>query len=102
MTFTDRVRRKWIMSILFGTLGFFFAQLLVWVMMSFVVFVALELDYGSRRTLLLVVVQFLVGAVYLWSWAVRGMQTSSIDVLLRDAGPIERELIQARIKQETE
>jgi hypothetical protein len=102
MKFSDHVRRRWTMSLIFGISGFLVAQLLVWLMMSLVVFVALELEANAKRTLLLVVVQFLVGAVYLWSWAIKGMQLSSIDVILRDAGPIERELIKARISQEVQ
>jgi len=80
--------------------GFVVAQLLVWVMMTFIVFVAIPISFTEQRRLLLVVVQILIAAVYLWSWAVRGIQLVSIDTILRDAGPLERDIIQKRIGQE--
>ena len=100
MTFQDRVRARWWVSIIMGVVGFAVAQLLVWTLMSFVVFVAIQIPDPEQRRLLLTVVQILIGLVYLWSWAVRGTQIVSIDTILRDAGPLEREIIAGRIAQE--
>ena len=101
-TFADRVHSRWRSSIILFIVGFAVAQALVWSMMSFIVFVAIQIDTPEKRRLLLTVVQILIGAVYLWSWSVRGIQINSIDAILRDAGPTERAVIQARIAQETQ
>ena len=100
MTFNERVRSRWWASITMFVVGFAVAQLLVWVMMTFIVFVAVQIVDPAQRRLILVVVQILIAAVYLWSWAVRGMQLVNIDVILRDAGPLERDIIKQRIAQE--
>ena len=100
MTFSSRVRRRWIVSIVFAVAGFFALEILVWTMLAFVVFVALQIEPASARRLLVVVVEFLVGVGYILAWSVRGMQSASLDVLLRDAGPLEREVIKARIEEE--
>ena len=100
MTFSDRVKRRWIASVLFAIFGFLAVELLVWIVLVFVLFVALEMPAGSSRSLLIVIVEVLVGLSSMFAYAVRGMQNSSIDVLLRDAGPLERDIIAARIRQE--
>lgn len=99
-TFQDRVKMRWWASIIMGVLGFLVAELLVFVLMSFVVFVAIQIPEPEQRRLLLTVVQILIAAMYLWSWAVRGMQLVNVDTILRDAGPLEREIIKGRIAQE--
>jgi hypothetical protein len=105
MTFHDRVRARWWASIIMFAVGFAVAELLVWVLMSFVVFVAFSAGGFSLtqelRRLLMIVVQVLIAGVYLWSWAVRGIQLVSVDTILRDSGPLERKVIAARIEQET-
>lgn len=99
-TFSDRVKSRWWASIIMFAVGFAVAQLLVWVMMSFIVFVAVQIIDLQQRRLMLTVVQILIAAVYLWSWAVRGVQLVNIDTILRDAGPLERDIISKRIEQE--
>lgn len=99
-TFSDRVRSRWWVSIIMFVVGFAVSQFLVWVMMSFIVFVAVQITMADQRKLLMTVVQILVAAVYLWSWAVRGIQLVSIDTILKDAGPLERAVIKQRIEQE--
>jgi type VI protein secretion system component VasK len=100
MTFNERVQARWWASIILFIVGFLVAETLVWVMMSFIVFVAIQIAASEQRRLIMVVVQILIGAVYLWSWAVRGIQLVNIDVILRDAGPLERAIIRERIAQE--
>jgi hypothetical protein len=100
VTFNERVKARWQTSIAMFLIGFAVAEALVWVMMSFIVFVAIPIEAVDHRRLLLTVVQILIGAVYLWSWAVRGIQLVNIDTILQDAGDIERKLIAARIAQE--
>lgn len=100
MTFNDRVKARWWASIILFIVGFLVSQALVWVMMTLIVFVAVQIADPAQRRLILVVVQILIGAVYLWSWAVRGIQLVNIDVILRDAGPLERDIIKQRIAQE--
>jgi type VI protein secretion system component VasK len=99
-TFNERVRSRWWASIILFIVGFLVAEALVWAMMTLIVFVAVPIPDPAQRRLILTVVQILIGAVYLWSWAVRGIQLVNIDVILRDAGPLERDIIKQRIAQE--
>lgn len=100
MTFQNRVRRRWIASVIFALSGFALVELLVFVMLAFVVFVALDIQPESARRLLITIVEFLVGGAFLLAYSIRGMQNATLDTLLQDAGPLEREVIRARIVQE--
>lgn len=100
MTFEQRVRRRWWTSIIWFVVGAVIVGMLTWVMMAFVVFVLITFEDTQRR-LIMTVVQFLVYGSYLFAWSSRGAQmASTVDVVLRDAGPIERDLIVARLAQE--
>jgi hypothetical protein len=100
VTFNDSVRARWISSIVFGLVGFALVEMVVWVMMVFVIFVAVQIAEQSSRLMIIVVTEFLVGISYCGGWLARGMRASNIDVMVRDAGPIERDIIKARIAQE--
>ncbi len=99
MTFEQRVLRKRIATMIWLAVGAAALTAMVAVTMSFVVFVFIQPTPEARR-LLLTVVAILAGGAYGAGWIVRGNLKESIDVEARNAGPLEREMIKARIEQE--
>lgn len=99
LSFSQRVVRRWAVSIIIGVMGFFIGMLLVYVMVFFVVFIAIPLEYAQRQ-IVFTVVAFLTGFMYLFAWAVRGIQNSTIDVIVRDMGPLQKKMLVAQIQED--
>jgi len=104
ITFADRVRSRWRASVIMFLVATAIAEGLTWVVMTFIVFVALSAGGAvmseEMRRLLMVSVQILVGFVGLATWGIRGIQIHNIDTILMSAGAMEKQLISARIQQE--
>jgi hypothetical protein len=99
MTFRDRVSRRWYAGAAFVVAGFATVLALTWVMLSFVLFTMVNLS-EEIRTAVIVIVLFLVGMAFLGGWAFRSMFDVNADMIVRDMGPLARQIFVSAIQEE--
>lgn len=99
MTFNDRVNRRWRVAIACGIAGFLVMLILTVAILFFTVFVAVPLaDAGLK--IVLAVVLFLVASAFGIGWSFRGVYVESIDVIIRNMGPLQKKMLVAAIREE--
>jgi len=105
MTFSERVRARWRASIIAFCAGLAVAEVLVWILMSFVVFVALHasgVDLSPElRRMFLIVVQIAVLLTACCMWLARGIQLSSdVNAVIAGASPLQKQLLGMQLTEE--
>ena len=105
MTFSDRVRTRYRASIVAFCAGLCVAEALVWVLMTFVVFVALSasgvvLALDMRR-MILIIVQISVLMTAFCMWIARGIQLSAdVNALISNASDLQKKLLGVQLVEE--
>lgn len=99
MNFNDRVNRRWRVATVCAITGFLVMLMLTAVFMLFTVFVAVPLDSAGTK-IVLAVVLFLVAVAFGIGWGFRGIYVTTIDVLIRDMGTLQRKMLVAAIEED--
>jgi hypothetical protein len=105
MTFSQRVRARWRASIIAFCAGLLVAEVLVWVLMSFVVFVALSSSgvalSPELQRMFLIVVQIAVLLSACCMWLARGIQLSSdVNAVIAGASPLQKQFLGMQLTEE--
>jgi hypothetical protein len=99
MTFRDRVNRRWIMPVIFVVIGFLVTLVLTFIMLSFALFMMVEMKEESMRATLIIML-FLVSMAFFAGWAFRSMFDLNIDLIVRDMGPLAKKVLSAAITED--
>jgi hypothetical protein len=101
MKYEDRIsrRRRW--GVVVGFLGLLMVAITVYVLMWFVVMVAVPLAQ-SQQGLLLAVVGVIAAFAYMGGWAARTFHTENIDTQIGTMGKTARNVVAAGIQEMNE
>jgi hypothetical protein len=99
MTFNERVNRRWRVATACAISGFLVMLMLTVAILFFTVFVAIPLE-DSGLKIVLAVVLFLVASAFGIGWGFRSAYVESIDVMIRNMGPLQKKMLLAAIQEE--
>lgn len=99
VTFEKRVTRRWWGATLSAVAGYATVLLMTVMVLHYAVFAVLVQSPGESR-MMVAVALILVTFAFGLGWGFRGIYVSSIDVIVRDMGPLQRRMLVAAIQEE--
>jgi hypothetical protein len=99
MTFRNRVSGRWWTAVAFVVSGFGTVLALTWVMLSFVLFTMVHLGEEIQMAVV-VIVLFLAGMAFCAGWVFRSMFDVNADIIVRDMGPLAKQVYVSAITEE--
>ena len=107
MTFSERVKARWRAPITAFIVGLAVAEVLVWVLLAFVVFVALSAAGIAvpveMRRMILIINQITVLATAFCMWIARGIQLSAdVNTIIGTASPLQKQLLGTQLTEEAQ